>query len=118
MDERATRRTIRFLTFVFGVLLTAGSPATFGKGSNASEPGRKITHRVNPAYPQVARQAHLVGTVRLLAVVAPNGSVKLTQPLGGNPVLLESATEAVMQWKYAPAPEETKEKVEISFSPE
>ena len=59
-----------------------------------------------------------MGTVRLMAVVAPNGSVRLTQPIGGNPVLLQSATDAVMQWKYAPASGETKEQVEISFAPE
>jgi Gram-negative bacterial TonB protein C-terminal len=56
--------------------------------------------------------------VRLVAVVAPSGSVKLTQPVGGNPVLLQSAAEAVMRWKYEPAPEETKEQIEISFAPE
>ncbi len=118
MDARATRRTTRFWILVSAVLLTAGSVAAFGQGSNASESGRKVTRRVNPAYPQVARQAHLIGTVRLMAVVAPNGSVRLTQPIGGNPVLLQSATDAVMQWKYAPASGETKEQVEISFAPE
>jgi len=106
------------LILLFVALLTTGSAAAFAQGSNASESGRKVTRRVLPAYPQVARQARLVGKVRLLAVVAPNGSVKLTQPLGGNPVLLQSAAEAVMHWKYTPAPEETKEQVEISFAPE
>ena len=67
----------------------------------------------------IARQARLSGKVRLVAVVAPNGSVKHTQPVGGNPVLLQSAAEAVMQWKYAPAPEENAdEQVEIFFAPE
>ncbi|MGB9233553.1 MAG: energy transducer TonB [Terriglobales bacterium] len=108
----------RLWIFVFVALLTAGSVAASAQGSKAPERERKVTRRVPPAYPQVARQARLSGKVRLVAVVAPNGSVKHTQPVGGNPVLLQSAAEAVMQWKYAPAPEETTEQVEIFFAPE
>ena len=107
MKKRAaTRRTNRLLIVVFVIFLTTGPVAAFAQGSIAPEHGRKVTRHVLPAYPPVAHQAHLVGKVRLVAVVAPNGSVKLTQPLGGNPVLLQSAAEAVMQWKYAPAPAE------------
>jgi TonB family protein len=117
-ERTTTRRATRLLIFVFVLLLAAGSGAAFAQRSNPSEHGRKITRRVNPAYPQLARTLRLAGTVRLVAVVAPNGSVKLTQPVGGNPVLLQSAAEAVMQWKYEAAPAETKETVEIQFAPE
>lgn len=100
------------------VSLAVDSTGAFAQGDNASGGGRKVTRRVLPIYPPVGRRARLAGKVRLLAVVAPNGSVRLTQPVGGNPVLLQSAAEAVMRWKYAPGPAETKEQVEIQFAPE
>jgi len=48
------------------------------------------------------------GVVKLRAAIAPNGSVKWIEPVGGNPVLLKAAQEAVANWKYAPAPDETR----------
>ncbi len=117
-EQTTTRRATRLLIFLFAVLVTAGSGAAVAQGSNPSEHARKITRRVNPAYPHLAHTLRLAGTVRLVAVVAPNGSVKLTQPVGGNPILLQSAAEAVMQWKYAAAPAESKEPVEIQFVPQ
>jgi TonB family protein len=82
------------------------------------EHGRKITSRVIPNYPELARQMRITGTVRLVAVVAPNGTVKTTEPVGGSPVLLKAAEDAVMKWRYAPAAEESKELIELHFSPE
>jgi TonB family protein len=51
------------------------------------------------------------------ATVLPNGSVSGVEILGGNPILAESAVAAVKEWKYAPAPSETKEDVSITFNP-
>jgi len=76
---------------------------------------RKVVLRVNPAYPDLARRMHLAGIVKLQVTIAASGSVKSVSPLGGNPVLLKSAQEAVSQWKYAPASEETREVVELRF---
>ncbi len=111
------RRTIRISILVFVAFLVAVSTIVLAQDSNPSEPARKVTHRVVPAYPELAKKVGIKGTVRLVAVVAPNGSVKLTKPVGGNPVLLKSATDAVMQWKFVAAAEETKEPVEIEFAP-
>jgi len=82
------------------------------------EHGRKVTQRVMPSYPELAKQMRITGTVRLVAVVAPNGTVKMTQPVGGSPVLLKAAEDAVIKWKYAPSAEESKELIELHFSPE
>jgi TonB family protein len=105
-------RMLMFLALLAGVC--AGGLA---QHADAPSQERKVTHRVNPAYPDLARQARLRGTVRLVAVVAPNGTVKTTHPVGGNPVLLKSAAAAVLQWKYVAAPAESKELVEIQFEP-
>ena len=80
-------------------------------------PERKIVQPVVPVYPELARNANIAGTVRLLVVVAPNGSVKSVQAVGGNPVLIKVAQEAVTNWKFAPSTEETREPIELHFSP-
>ena len=100
------------------VALLAAAPALPAQDAQVSAHARKVVNRVIPSYPELARKIGIKGTVRLVAVVAPNGSVKLIQPLGGNPLLVKSAEEAVMNWKYAPTGEETREQVELHFSPE
>lgn len=78
---------------------------------------RKVVQRVVPAYPELARTANISGTVRLLVMVAPNGTVKSIQALGGNPVLIKAAQDAVTNWKFAQATEETREPIELRFTP-
>ena len=71
-----------------------------------------------PAYPDIARSLRIKGTVRIEAVVAPNGSVKTTHILGGHPLLAQSAEQAVHKWKWEPASAESKELVEVRFDPD
>jgi TonB family protein len=58
---------------------------------------------------------HIRGVVRIEAIVRPNGTVKSTRVLGGNPVLVESAQDAVGKWKFEPAQGETTEVVQLAF---
>ena len=88
------------------------------KPSDKSSTDRKVVQRVVPAYPELARTANITGTVRLLVMVAPNGSVKSVQAIGGNPVLIRAAQDAVSNWKFSPATEETREPVELHFAPQ
>jgi outer membrane biosynthesis protein TonB len=53
--------------------------------------------------------------VKLEVVVRENGSVKSAKVLGGSPLLIGSATDAVCQWKFEPAPHETTEVVQVQF---
>jgi outer membrane biosynthesis protein TonB len=57
------------------------------------------------------------GTVRVEVVIAPNGKAKFTTVLGGNPVLALAAVDAIGKWKWAPAPQESKEIIELNFHP-
>jgi len=82
-----------------------------------SESTRKIVTRVAPQYPSLARGMRLQGGVRLEAVVEPDGSVKTVGIKGGHPVLAEAARDAIRNWKWAPASKETREFVEVKFSP-
>jgi len=68
-----------------------------------------------PEYPAILKKLKIGGTVKLNALVAPDGTVKKTTIDGGNPVLAEVACNAVKKWKYAPASQETNVPVEITF---
>lgn len=78
---------------------------------------RKITSQVSPVYPELASKMQIAGTVKVEAVVAPNGKVKSTQVIGGSPVLVRAAVDAIEKWKWAPAPQESKELIELNFHP-
>jgi TonB family protein len=68
-------------------------------------------------YPELAKKMNLGGTVRVVAVVAPDGNVKSVEPVGGSPVLLKAAQDAVAKWKFAPGTE-SKEILELHFTPQ
>jgi protein TonB len=107
----------RWLAITFVVLCAAGPFSDLRVlAQNAATP-RKIISKVLPVYPELARHLGLEGTVRLEAVVAPNGAVKSMQALGGSPLLVRAAQDATQKWKWAAAPQETKELVELSFHP-
>lgn len=48
--------------------------------------------------------------------MAADGNVKSVEPMGGSPVLLKAAEDAVAKWKFAPG-SESKETVELHFNP-
>jgi TonB family protein len=78
---------------------------------------RKVVTKVVPQYPSLARSMNLQGVVRADVLVAPDGKVKYVEVKGGHPVLADAAQSAVRQWKWAPAPRETHESVELRFNP-
>jgi TonB family protein len=94
-------------------------PAMRGQDAAATtESGRKILRQVTPRYPDLARRMNLSGVVKVIAVVAPDGKVKAVQPVGGSPILLQAAQDAVSEWKFAPASAESKESIELHFHPQ
>lgn len=110
----------RGITFLSAIALTgiSISLAQSAPASNSGVGDRKITQRMAPAYPDLAKKAHLEGIVKIEAVVRPNGTVKTTRVLGGNPVLVQAATDAVSKWKFEAAPNETTEVVQVAFIPQ
>lgn len=82
-----------------------------------SSQGRKIVHKTMPVYPALARQINLSGTVKVVAVVTPDGKVRTVEPMGGSPILIEAAKEAIVQWKFVPAAAESREVIELHFNP-
>ncbi|HSY33068.1 MAG TPA: energy transducer TonB [Verrucomicrobiae bacterium] len=60
----------------------------------------KLTNKVQPLYPPLARQTRISGTVRLHAIIAKNGTVEQLEVISGHPLLVQAALDAVRQWKY------------------
>jgi protein TonB len=107
-------RSYRFLICaLFSFFLIASIPG-FAAGNEPVQ-NRKVRVRVNPSYPDLARLMNLSGSVNLLVTVAPDGTVKDCHPLGGHPILIEAATDAVKRWRYEPAAETSTISVMLKF---
>ena len=102
---------------LFAFLWALAAPLAFAQQDHP-EVTRKLVSRPEPGYPSLARSMRISGTVRIEAVVAPNGSVKSTSVIGGHPVLAQSALDAVRKCKWEPSSHETKEIVILNFRPD
>ncbi len=94
------------------VVSTVGPVSGYGQ-----DEARKVKTKVQPRYPELAKRMNLSGTVKIQVTVTPNGIAKTTKPVGGNPVLIEAAVEALKKWRWEDAPAETTEVVEFRFVP-
>lgn len=102
---------------LFAVLAALAVPSALAQQDH-SESTRKVVSKSEPAYPALARRMGISGTVRIEAVVAPNGSVKSTSVIGGHPLLAQTALDAVRKCKWEPTAHETKEIVILNFHPD
>lgn len=110
---------MRQLAFVITVVsVSLGLSPGIVPAQAASRIERKVMERITPVYPELARRMHITGVVKLEVVVRANGSVKSVRAAGGNPVLVQSATDAVLKWKFEVTSQETTGIVEIKFDPE
>ncbi|HET9402514.1 MAG TPA: energy transducer TonB, partial [Candidatus Acidoferrales bacterium] len=67
------------------------------------EQQRRILRPVaQPAYPEVAREAGIEGTVEMRVTIDEQGKVIDIRLLSGEPALVQAAMNAVRQWRYRP----------------
>ena len=111
------RRSTLFLLLSALIVLLSTSPimAQSGQGTGSE---RKVVSRVEPIYPELAKKMRIHGIVRVEATVRPNGFVKSTRVLGGNPVLVDAAQQAISKWKFEAAQNETTQVVQLTFDAE
>jgi len=62
----------------------------------------KMLRQTLPVYPQIAKTAHVAGTVILHAVISKDGTVQELQYVSGPPLLMKAAMDAVRDWRYTP----------------
>lgn len=79
------------------------------------QPDRKLVSHEDPGYPAIAAKMNLHGTVKLKIWIAPDGSVRRLEYVGGHPLLVDSALKAVKNWKYQPASKESTAQLELKF---
>jgi TonB family protein len=106
------RSTVSLIAVALVALTTSLVTA---QSATAPTSERRVVSRVAPNYPELAKKMHIHGAVRVEAVVRPNGAVKSTRVLGGNPVLVDAALDAVGKWKFESAQNETTEVVQLVF---
>jgi periplasmic protein TonB len=61
-----------------------------------------LVHQVQPVYPQIAKTAHVSGTVVLHAIIAKDGTIQQLEYISGPPLLMRAAMDAVREWRYHP----------------
>jgi outer membrane biosynthesis protein TonB len=93
-------------------------PSGTAQGQQASSTAaRRVIQKTNPVYPDIAKRMNLSGTVKVVAVVLADGMVKSVEPVGGSPVLIKAAQDAVVKWRFA-AGGESRELIELRFDPQ
>jgi protein TonB len=95
------------------------SPKRVTVGGNVQ--AARLVNRVQPIYPPLARQTRISGTVKLHAIIGKGGSVEQLQVVSGHPLLVQSALDAVRQWRYQPTllngdPVEVDTEIDVIFS--
>jgi protein TonB len=80
-----------------------------------------LIYRVQPQYPALARQARIQGMVVLRAMISRAGKIENVQVISGPPLLVKSAMDAVLQWRYRPyylnnEPVEVETQVTVNFT--
>jgi TonB family protein len=94
--------------------------STLAVGQADQELQRRVVTKVPPVYPAIARRSsmNITGTVKVRVVVAKDGSIKESKVVGGHPLLVNAAMDALKKWKFEPANEESTGTVEFRFAPE
>ena len=96
-----------------GKVANVGHQSLSALAENKAE--RKVKLQVAPVYPELARRMAVTGSVKVQVTIAPNGSVKQARLVGGHPLLVDPAMDAVKRWKYEPAASFTVQVVEVKF---
>ena len=110
---RISRWTKFTVTAAVAVLLAGAS--AFSQSGSTDETKRKVKSKTTPSYPELARRMNVSGKVKIEVVIAPDGRVKSSRVVGGHPLLVQTCQDALKEWKFVPASEETTQIVEFEF---
>ena len=103
------------LSLLLGGVLIAPM-RTAAQDSSQDTAKRRVRTRVVPDYPPLAKQMNVTGRVKIEATISADGRVTNTKAIGGSPLLINAAMDALKRWRFEPAPKETMEVIEFDFS--
>ena len=69
---------------------------------DSAREAKRLLKRVEPEYPEAARQQRIQGLVVLEATVGKDGEVQQLAVVSGNPMLATAASAAVLKWRFKP----------------
>lgn len=98
-----------------GAAIALSGTSGLAQSGSTDESRRKVKTRTTPVYPELARRMNVTGRVKIEVVISPDGRVKNTRVIGGHPLLVQACQDAVKEWKFLPAAEETTQIVEFEF---
>ena len=95
------------------------TPKRITIGGNVQQ--AKLIRQPKPIYPPLAKQARISGVVHLAAVISKDGTIQDLKAIGGHPLLIPAALEAVKQWVYQPTllngePVEVVTQIDVNFT--
>lgn len=93
---------IRKISLAGILLMLASTTVQADLRVSSSEGMKAAVSRPAPAYSAIARQMQVAGRVEVEATIAADGSVESVRPVTGNPLLTQSAVQAVQKWKFTP----------------
>jgi protein TonB len=81
----------------------------------------KLVKKPVPAYPPLAKQARVQGTVKFTAIIGKDGAIQNLMLVSGHPLLVQAARDAVKQWLYQPTllngePVEVVTEIDVNFA--
>ena len=91
-------------------------PKALAQYTPADTAKRKVKTRVVPDFPALAKQMNVTGKVKIEATISPDGRVTSTKVVGGSPLLVGSALDAIKKWRFEAAPKESSEIIEFDFN--
>jgi TonB family protein len=97
--------------------LDAGGAIRVGGNIQAA----KLVRQPRPVYPAEAKDIRLSGVVKLMAIIAKDGTIKSLEVMSGHPMLVPPSLEAVRQWVYQPTlfngePVEVQTQIDVNFT--
>jgi protein TonB len=97
----------------------ASTPSRIRVGGNVA--AVSLISKMQPVYPQLAKQARVQGSVHFTAIIGKDGHVQDLQLIGGHPLLVQAAQDAVKQWVYKPTllngePVEVVTQIDVNFT--
>ena len=119
MRGRGNRMRLYYRLVLFALCIAFLSSSSLGqeKQDQPDNKTRKMVTKVVPVYPGLAQRMSIAGAVKIEGIIAPNGTAKSAEILGGHPVLAQVAIDAFRKSKWEPASHDTKEVVIFNFHP-
>src|SRR5271154_5148983 len=94
----------------------AAAPRAAAQENGAESAKRKVKRKTLLGYPELARHMEVTGKVKIEATISSEGKVTNTKVIGGSPLLVGAAQDALKKWRFEPAAKESVEVVEFDFS--